>query len=738
MRHGTSRQLSALASLGRMAAANDIAMVTSTLDGIRDANDAFLRLAGCTREDLTAGRVHWRLLTAPEWTSVDDSAVAELRATGSYGPHLKEYRRNDGTRLTVEVTGVMLSQEPPTWVTFIRDAAAEPDDETLTDSAGRLAALAAELARDVTVSDVARTLTRHVRQSMGAIGATIMEVDPAGRFMRPVLTGEIPAPIAQGYAEFDTRLDTASTRAWRDRKLAFYPDPPTIDETFPHLAAVRAASGVGSCMAVPLVAASEVTGVLAVYWSASRQLSADEEAFTTAVSGYAAQALARARLFEAEQAARGRLQALQAVTAGLATAVTSDQIAEVLVEEGMRLVAGHGVVAMLGPGGDHLRTWPTRNFPTEIAHSYARIPLGATDDTPVEWTTRTGQRIILSSLSEIAERFPQVAFTHEVTGTSSLLCIPVRAGRRTIGALAFGFTDEGSPADGLIPVAETLAELTGQALERAQRYEAEHATAHQLQQALLPKVPAELPGVCIGAAYLPAEPGQDVGGDWYDVFELPGGKIGCASGDVVGHDLAAAVAMGRLQLLLRYIALSGARPTEVLEALDRACPALTGTDFATVAYAEYDPAGPTLTYACAGHPPPLLADGHTVRYLDEARSGPLGFGGARPQAAITVPPAARLVLYTDGLVERRGRSIDDGFGRLARVVGELPAGHTASACDRLLILMTHGDTLSDDVAVICIDLNGPAARPLPPDAGHRRGPDRGAGRRSRDVTRRPL
>ena len=214
MSHGTSRQLSALASLGRMAAANDIAMVTSTLDGIREANDAFLRLTGYTREDLTAGRVHWRLLTPPEWTSVDDSAVAELRATGSYGPHLKEYRRNDGTRLTVEVTGVMLSREPLTWVTFIRDTAAQPDDETLPDSAGRLAALAAELARDMTVSDVARTLTRHIRQSMGAIGATIMGVDPAGRFMHPVLTGEIPAPIAQGYAEFDTRLDTASTRPW--------------------------------------------------------------------------------------------------------------------------------------------------------------------------------------------------------------------------------------------------------------------------------------------------------------------------------------------------------------------------------------------------------------------------------------------------------------------------------------------------------------------------------------------
>lgn len=104
--------LTALAALGRMAAANEIGMVTSTPDGVRDANDALLRLTGNTRADLEAGRVHWRVLTAPEWTSLDDTAVEELRETGSYGPHLKEYRRRDGTRLTVEVTGVLVSHEP--------------------------------------------------------------------------------------------------------------------------------------------------------------------------------------------------------------------------------------------------------------------------------------------------------------------------------------------------------------------------------------------------------------------------------------------------------------------------------------------------------------------------------------------------------------------------------------------------------------------------------------------------
>ena len=707
MRQATARLLMALATLGRMSAANEIGMVTSTLDGVRDANDAFLRLTGNTRADLEAGQVHWRLLTAPEWTSMDDSAVDELRATGSYGPHLKEYLRPDGTRLTVEVTSALLSPEPPSWVTFIRDPAAQPDSGTLADSAERLAVLAGELGRDVTVTDVTRTLTRHVRQAMGALGSTIMVVDLAGQSMHPVLADEIPVPIAQGFRAFDTELDTPSTRAWRERRMGFYPDTQTTDKVFPHLAGVRAASAVHSAMAVPLIAGAEITGVLTVYWSTPRELSPAERSFTDAVAGYAAQALARAQLFEAEQAARARLQALQVVTAGLATAVTSEQIAEVLVREGMGIVAAHGVVAVLDPPGDHLRTWTTANFPADIARIYARIPVSSADDMPIGWTMRTGQTLILASLAEISARHPQVAYTHEATGTSSLLSVPVHAGGRTIGALAFGFSPEGTPGDDVIQVAETLA---GLALERARLYEIEHAAAHQLQQALLPTIPTGLPGVSIGAFYRPAEEGNEVGGDWYDVFELPGGAVG----DVVGHDLAAAVAMGRLQLLLRYTALGGAGPAGVLDALEAACPDLTGTDYATVAYAEYDPAGPGgphLTYACAEHPPPLLADGETVRFLEGGRSGALGFGGSRTQARIAVPRPARLVLYTDGLVERRGQTIDAGFGRLAEAVAGLPdGGDTRAACDRLLTIMTGTEVLADDVALICIDLNGAQGR----------------------------
>ncbi len=488
-------------------------------------------------------------------------------------------------------------------------------------------------------------------------------------------------------------------------ELIFYPGPRVFDEEFPHLAGTRTAGGVSALASAPLITGGQVTGVLAAYWAAPRELHATERAFITGVAGSAAQALARARLLDAERAARVRLQALQAVTAGLATAVTSDQIAAILVDEGISLVAGHGVVATLDDAGEVLRTRTTRRFPGDIGRAFAEIPLRGADRTPVGWTVCTGQTLMLASLDEITARFPEAAYTHEATGTSSLLSIPVRAGGRTIGALAFGFADEGAPGGDLLSVAETLAELTGQALERARLYEAEYEAAHQLQAALLPAIPAELPGAGIATSYRPANQGHEVGGDWYDVFELPGGRIGCAAGDVAGHDLAAAAAMGRLQLLLRYTALKGAGPAAVLAALDQACPDLSGTPFATVAYAEYDPAAAALTYACAGHPPPLLA-GDTVSYLEGGRSAALGLRETPGQATVTVKPGTRLVLYTDGLIERRAEPIDAGFGRLERAARRNLDLDIAAWCESLLLALTQGETLADDVALACIELRG--------------------------------
>ena len=209
-------------------------------------------------------------------------------------------------------------------------------------------------------------------------------------------------------------------------------------------------------------------------------------------------------------------------------------------DDGLVNKVNPAAVAMLGPaiGSDNLaKLFPLLN---RLAPQMATL---ISQDTERMGALGGGHRILIPA---------------EVHGTSALEIQAVRVSPGRVMVVLLDVSAEQRLA----------AELAGQARERARLYEVEHAAAHQLQQALLPKIPSELPGAGIGVRYRPADLGRDVGGDWYDVFELPGGRIGFAVGDVVGHDLEAAVAMGRLQQLVHYLAASGARPAEVFQALD--------------------------------------------------------------------------------------------------------------------------------------------------------------------------
>jgi serine phosphatase RsbU (regulator of sigma subunit) len=212
----------------------------------------------------------------------------------------------------------------------------------------------------------------------------------------------------------------------------------------------------------------------------------------------------------------------------------------------------------------------------------------------------------------------------------------------------------------------------------------------------------------VAGCYRPADQEHDVGGDWYDVFGLPDGRTAFVVGDVVGHDLPAAAAMGRLHAALRVIA--GGRhagPRQVLEALDEACPGIPGAEFATLGYGEYDPVTCTLRYACAGHPPPLLVERHRARYLMEGRSTPLAVtDGPRTEAELVVPPGAMLLWYSDGLVERRGSDLDAGMERLAAVATTLDGDDVATWRDVVMTELTGGRPLQDDAVLLCLHLRG--------------------------------
>jgi serine phosphatase RsbU (regulator of sigma subunit)/integral membrane sensor domain MASE1 len=411
----------------------------------------------------------------------------------------------------------------------------------------------------------------------------------------------------------------------------------------------------------------------------------------------------------AERAARLRLHSLQMVTAQLARAATTEAIVGVIVRDGIGLLADHGIAAVVTVDGAELRTWTTTGRPAVLDERPGRLPLSAA--TPLADVVRTGTTTVDRNTADVLAHYPELAEVYRLLGIRSMLCVPVDDGDGTvIGALAFGFTADDAVDEDVVAFADALASLTGQALRRARLYEIEVDAARTLQRALLPVFRGELAGVQVTADYRPADRSHDVGGDWYDVFALPGARIGFAVGDVVGHDLAAAAAMARLQAALRIIAQSADGPAHVLDELDRAGALVTDTLMTTVGYADYDPATRRLRYACAGHPPPLLVTAEGTEFLWDGRSMPIGVRQAgRDQAELDVPPDATLVWYTDGLVERRAETFELRLEELAATVDRLGRGNAADLGPALISDMADGAVAHDDTVVLCVRF--PAAAP---------------------------
>ena len=258
-----------------------------------------------------------------------------------------------------------------------------------------------------------------------------------------------------------------------------------------------------------------------------------------------------------------------------------------------------------------------------------------------------------------------------------------------------------------------VAGRAGTLLASARLREAEHLIAVSLQRALLPDDVLRHPAVSVAARYEAGADVLEVGGDWYDSFELPDGRIGIVVGDVVGHGLEAAATMGRYRTALAALARHTASPARLLSQMEAFAGGPDGCDFATCAYAILDPRSGELTYASAGHPPLLLvrADGD-VRWLDDAQSLPLCSlaGDGRPEGSVVLGPDDLLVLYSDGLVERRHELLDLGLDRLRATVTSLRNEPVARLCDALVERMRAQSSGEDDAVVVSVRYTPTTAR----------------------------
>jgi PAS domain S-box-containing protein len=417
----------------------------------------------------------------------------------------------------------------------------------------------------------------------------------------------------------------------------------------------------------------------------------------------------RGRLTEQLSAAALRTVRLQQATSMLAEAITVEQVVEVITEVGRSAIgAERSAVAMLDPERLRLRTINPAGLPDSPGSVAGDIPLDLPSVMTAAILTR---RPLLVESPEALRKFFEDQVNLDTflqhTDERAWVGLPLLASGAPLGALRFSFTRPRKVADEERVFLEALAGQCALALERASMFEREHTTAETLQRSLLPDRLPTIPGIILEASYLPVTRNMEIGGDWYDAFRLPDGKLAVAAGDVMGKGLTAAAGMGRVRNALRALALTDPRPAAVLAGLDRLFIATELEEqVTTVAYLVLDPASGEGMAGSAGHLPLLLLSADGPPHLDDAMAGtPLGWASPRQQYAFRLPPGSTAVLYSDGLVENRRRGLDVGLDELVAVAAQAPAAAVedpALLLDYLVERMLTGYEQDDDVTVLVV------------------------------------
>jgi anti-sigma regulatory factor (Ser/Thr protein kinase)/putative methionine-R-sulfoxide reductase with GAF domain len=288
-------------------------------------------------------------------------------------------------------------------------------------------------------------------------------------------------------------------------------------------------------------------------------------------------------------------------------------------------------------------------------------------------------------------------------GIRSLLGVPLIVEGHLIGVMHVGSLKPREFGASDLAVLQLAAARAAPAIERARmaaRLEHEHSVSVTLQRSLLPKRLGDFVGVSVASRYLPAR--DEVGGDWYDVMELPRGRVGLVIGDVVGHGVAAASLMGRLRTALHAYAIESHGPGRTLELVDRFVQSLNEPAMATAAYAVFDPFTSTVQYATAGHLPPVIVSASGARVIEVTPAPPLGAFpyGRCFEHEFTLESEEILFLYTDGLVERRGIPLSDGIETLTNAIQG--AFSPEEACLAAVADLVPLEGLSDDVAIVAL------------------------------------
>lgn len=409
----------------------------------------------------------------------------------------------------------------------------------------------------------------------------------------------------------------------------------------------------------------------------------------------------RKRLVSRLTAALQRSEQLRELSDALGRAMTVDEVAGLVAHHAQTalgcLFAG---VALTDDDRARMRYVSMAPLPHDVARKWSEFPLEAS--LPATDTVRRSEPLLYADRSEICLDYPHVATDLEAAGTQGMANLPLIASGRTIGALMVTWAEAHKHDDEELRFLQTLAGQAAQAIERARLFSRQRSVASTLQRAILPRELPTIDGVELAARYAPAEVGVDVGGDWYDAFRLVDGRIALTIGDVAGHGLDAAALMGQLRNAARAYAVDTPDPGALVTKLNRLLFETSHALLATTVFAVLDPAADVLQWANAGHPPPVVIDSEgTARFLEHVHGPPLGTDAGLSFETSRCPvDGDTLLLYTDGLIEQRRRSIGEGLASLLRVAGSACLTDVERCCDDIAAGTLAQREREDDMCVL--------------------------------------
>ncbi len=570
----------------------------------------------------------------------------------------------------------------------------------------RLQEITAALSVAPTATDVSGICLEHALSAVGAEAGYVVLTRPEGVLVDVMATSGFEPEEIDAWAAHAVDADVPFARAIASGEAIWALTP----EEMAVFRGIESTTDSGWA-ALPLRTPAGIRGALHLSFRTPRVLSEGERRWLQAVVSQCAQALERSRLYDAEQLLRVRSERLQNMTAALANALTRADVANAIVSEiGSAVGADAAALAVLVEDRGILRTVAWHGFDEdELGDRFFEVPLDVAHP-----GIRAIRRRVASFYETLEELNAEFSDPGMVSGHESYLYVPLVAGRRANALLVLSWADPYPLSQDERRFVEALAGQAAQALDRATHYETEQTIAETLQRSVLPESLPRIEGTQLAARYLPGTAELDVGGDWFDAISLAGGRLGLVVGDVVGKGVQAASTMSQLRNALRAFSLDRMKPSSTIARLNLLAEEVVDTAFATVVYVVVDPVAGVCRITAAGHPPPLVAypDGR-VAFVEGGRGLPLGAGPDTKygQAVVELPVGTVLLLYSDGLIERRGRPIDDGLDELRRTVIDGPREPEALV-EHVLDRMVGEGERGDDIALLAVRLLAVAPRPL--------------------------